>query len=146
MQILSLFCLNFLSKRFSVCASSRQNQVVGWPPVRNFRKNQQPSRPASQDRQPRSSGSTTPQATTTTNTTTSVTPPKAPANSGGTPSQTSSLLVKVYMDGLPIGRKVDLVVNNSYDKLKSALEDLFQQFIGTATCPFTSLYLFLSYH
>jgi auxin-responsive protein IAA len=34
------------------------------------------------------------------------------------------------MDGLPIGRKVDLVVNNSYDKLKSALEDLFQQFIG----------------
>jgi auxin-responsive protein IAA len=108
----------------------RQNQVVGWPPVRNFRKNQQPPRPASQDRQPRSSVSTTPQATTTTNTTTSATPPKAPANSGGTPSQTSSLLVKVYMDGLPIGRKVDLVVNNSYDKLKSALEDLFQQFIG----------------
>jgi hypothetical protein len=91
--------------------------------------------------------STTPQATTTTtNTTTSATPPKAPANSGGTPSQTSSLLVKVYMDGLPIGRKVDLVVNNSYDKLKSALEDLFQQFIGIATCPFTSPYLFLSYH
>lgn len=82
----------------------RQSQVIGWPPVRNFRRQQLP-RPA-------------PQPTS---------PPKPPATSG-TPSQTS-LLVKVYMDGRPIGRKVNLTINNSYDKLKSAVEDMFQQYI-----------------
>jgi auxin-responsive protein IAA len=61
-----------------------------------------------------------------------MTPPTPPANGGATPSQTS-FLVKVYMDGLPIGRKVDLTTHNSYDKLKYALEDMFQQFIGNAS-------------
>jgi hypothetical protein len=85
----------------------RQSQVIGWPPVRNFRRQQLP-RPA-------------PQPTST------VSPPKPPATSGS-PSQIS-LLVKVYMDGRPIGRKVNLTINNSYDKLKSAVEDMFQQYI-----------------
>jgi hypothetical protein len=30
------------------------------------------------------------------------------------------------MDGLSIGWKVDLIANNSYEKLKCALEDMFQ--------------------
>jgi hypothetical protein len=38
----------------------------------------------------------------------------------------TSFLVKVYMDGLSIGRKVDLIANNSYERLKCALEDMFQ--------------------
>jgi hypothetical protein len=90
----------------------RQSQVIGWPPVRNFRRQQLP-RPA-------------PQPTST------VSPPKPPATTG-TPSQTS-LLVKVYMDGRPIGRKVNLTINNSYDKLKSAVEDMFQQYISMHFC------------
>ncbi|XP_074565429.1 auxin-responsive protein IAA6-like isoform X2 [Curcuma longa] len=35
------------------------------------------------------------------------------------------LLVKINMDGIPIGRKVDLKVYDSYEKLSSAVEDLF---------------------
>jgi len=109
--------------------------VVGWPPVRNFRRNalafqQQPPRsapPSPQERQPRPTTTTTnPLAPTSVG---MMTPPTPPANGGATPSQTS-ILVKVYMDGLPIGRKVDLTTHNSYDKLKYALEDMFQQFIG----------------
>ncbi|CAK9203913.1 unnamed protein product, partial [Sphagnum troendelagicum] len=89
-------------------SAAELSQVIGWPPVRNFRRQQLP-RPA-------------PQPTST------VSPPKPPATSG-TPSQIS-LLVKVYMDGRPIGRKVNLTINNSYDKLKSAVEDMFQQYIS----------------
>ncbi|KAH9568584.1 hypothetical protein CY35_03G085300 [Sphagnum magellanicum] len=108
--------------------------VVGWPPVRNFRRNalafqQQPPRsapPSSQERQPRPTTTTNPLVPTSVG---MMTPPTPPANGGATPSQTS-FLVKVYMDGLPIGRKVDLTTHNSYDKLKYALEDMFQQFIG----------------
>ncbi|CAK9873287.1 unnamed protein product, partial [Sphagnum jensenii] len=109
--------------------------VVGWPPVRNFRRNalafqQQPPRsapPSPQERQSRPTTTTTnPLAPTSVG---MITPPTPPANGGATPSQTS-ILVKVYMDGLPIGRKVDLTTHNSYDKLKYALEDMFQQFIG----------------
>jgi hypothetical protein len=112
--------------------------VVGWPPVRNFRRNalafqQQPPRsapPSPQERQPRPTTTTTnPLAPTSVG---MMTPPTPPANGGATPSQTS-ILVKVYMDGLPIGRKVDLTTHNSYDKLKYALEDMFQQFIGNAS-------------
>ncbi|XP_042468615.1 auxin-responsive protein IAA6-like isoform X2 [Zingiber officinale] len=35
------------------------------------------------------------------------------------------LLVKINMDGIPIGRKVDLKVYDSYEKLSFAVEDLF---------------------
>jgi hypothetical protein len=102
--------------------------VVGWPPVRNFRRNarafqQQPPRSAPsspQERQPRPTTTTNHPAPTSVGL---MTPPTPPANGGATPSQTS-FLVKVYMDGLPIGRKVDLTTHNSYDKLKYALEDV----------------------
>ncbi len=104
--------------------------MVGWPPVRNFRKTlvqQQPPRPAPpQERQPRptTTTTTTPQVTTT------VVPLTAAAaaapTSNGTQVTQTSFLVKVYMDGLSIGRKVDLTANNSYERLKSALEDMFQ--------------------
>ena len=36
-----------------------------------------------------------------------------------------SLFVKVNMDGIPIGRKVDLNAHESYEKLAKTLEDMF---------------------
>lgn len=36
-----------------------------------------------------------------------------------------NLLVKINMDGVPIGRKVDLYVYDSYEKLSLAVEELF---------------------
>lgn len=37
----------------------------------------------------------------------------------------TSLFVKVNMDGIAIGRKVDLTANGSYEKLARTLEDMF---------------------
>lgn len=37
----------------------------------------------------------------------------------------NSLFVKVNMDGMPIGRKVDLNVHVSYETLTRALDDMF---------------------
>lgn len=92
--------------------SPAQNQTVGWPPVRNFVRNNNPVRPAP--------------------------PPSAPATAcppvqgkgSASPSITNSWFVKIYMDGVPFGRKVDLKTNNSYEKLYPALEEMFQQFIN----------------
>ena len=39
----------------------------------------------------------------------------------------SSLFVKVNMDGVPIGRKVDLSAYSSYENLAQALEDMFNE-------------------
>lgn len=38
-----------------------------------------------------------------------------------------SLFVKVNMDGVPIGRKVDLSAHRAYETLALALEDMFQK-------------------
>lgn len=39
----------------------------------------------------------------------------------------NSLFVKVNMDGIPIGRKVDLSAHNSYEALARTLEDMFNE-------------------
>ncbi|KAJ7523155.1 hypothetical protein O6H91_18G039400 [Diphasiastrum complanatum] len=85
---------------------------VGWPPVQSFRKNSLPPQPKGFGKSERKS--------------TLANPSKALAAG---PGQSSSLLVKVYMDGLTIGRKVDLRMQNSYDKLFSTLEEMFRQYI-----------------
>lgn len=101
----------------------RQNQTVGWPPVRNFVRNNNPVRPAP--------------------------PPSAPATACpsvqgkvvSSSTNTNSWFVKIYMDGVPFGRKVDLKTNNSYEKLYPALEEMFQQFISGMYLMFCGLYL-----
>ena len=77
--------------------------VVGWPPIRSFRKNL------------------------------ASTSAKQSAEHGSENLETKvkfenskkGLLVKINMDGVPIGRKVDLKTYDSYEKLSSAVEDLF---------------------
>lgn len=46
----------------------------------------------------------------------------------------SSLFVKVNMDGIPIGRKVDLSAHSSYETLAQTLEDMFNESTTVTTC------------
>ncbi|XP_042409740.1 auxin-responsive protein IAA6-like [Zingiber officinale] len=76
--------------------------VVGWPPIRSFRKNLA-TNSAKQAVEPE--------------TRRMVEEVKVEGNKG--------LLVKINMDGIPIGRKVDLKAYDTYEKLSNAVEDLF---------------------
>lgn len=79
-------------------------QVVGWPPIRSFRKN-----------------------TLATNLTKKADAVEASSSSG-------CLYVKVSMDGAPYLRKVDLKTYSNYTELSSALEKMFSCFtIGKCT-------------
>lgn len=40
------------------------------------------------------------------------------------------LFVKIYMEGFPIGRKVNLRAYDSYDKLSIAIDELFGSFVA----------------
>ncbi|XP_061346509.1 auxin-responsive protein IAA16-like [Gastrolobium bilobum] len=84
-------------------------QVVGWPPVRSFRKNIVNVQRNSNDEAKKTSTVTV--AATTSN----------GANSGGA-------FVKVSMDGAPYLRKVDLKLYKSYKELSDALAKMFSSF------------------
>jgi len=84
---------------------------VGWPPIRSFRKNlatsssSKPSPPESQTQQDNN-----------------VAAGKKPINN----NYGKGLFVKINMDGVPIGRKVDLNAYDSYENLSSAVDELFR--------------------
>ncbi|KAJ3693850.1 hypothetical protein LUZ60_009330 [Juncus effusus] len=78
--------------------------VVGWPPVRSFRRNlASTSKTVLESQKGADSG----------------TEMKFDGNAKG-------LFVKINMDGVPIGRKVDLKAYDSYDKLSCAVDQLFR--------------------
>ncbi|KAK8641842.1 hypothetical protein V6N13_011215 [Hibiscus sabdariffa] len=82
---------------------SAPGPVVGWPPIRSFRKNlasSSSSKPASEP------------------------PHKASNEKKG--AEPSAKFVKINMDGVPIGRKVDLKAYDSYEKLSAAVDELFR--------------------
>ncbi|XVE88807.1 hypothetical protein DITRI_Ditri19aG0098400 [Diplodiscus trichospermus] len=83
--------------------------VVGWPPIRSFRKNLASS---SSSKQASESPSVVPHK---------VANEKAAAEPTG-----KGLFVKINMDGVPIGRKVDLKAYDSYEKLSAAVDELFR--------------------
>ena len=81
--------------------------VVGWPPIRSFRKNfgsRNFSKPA-----PKSPNET----------------PKEGSDSEKLVNLEHHMFVKINMDGVPIGRKVDLKAYDSYEKLSFAIDELF---------------------
>jgi hypothetical protein len=86
-------------------------QVVGWPPVRNYRKN-----------------------TLAANAATKI---KA---EGQAKSEAECCYVKVSMDGAPYLRKVDLKTYSSYENLSLELEKMFSCFIAGERCCFLSRY------
>ncbi|XP_062080878.1 auxin-induced protein AUX28-like [Humulus lupulus] len=81
-------------------------QVVGWPPVRSFRKNML-----------------------------AVQNNKSSSNSNSsTDSESGAVFVKVSMDGAPYLRKVDLRMYNSYHDLSDALTKMFSSFSTIGNC------------
>ncbi|XP_042486719.1 auxin-responsive protein IAA27 [Macadamia integrifolia] len=79
-------------------APAAKAQVVGWPPIRSFRKNTMATSPAK-------------------------TGDDAEGKSGS-----GCLYVKVSMDGAPYLRKVDLKIYSNYTELSTALEKMFSCF------------------
>lgn len=86
------------------CMCMCRAQVVGWPPVRSFRKNMfavQKSSVGDQDQSDKSNGS---------------------------PNAAAASFVKVSMDGAPYLRKVDLKMYKSYPELSDSLGKMFSSF------------------
>ncbi|KAF8400839.1 hypothetical protein HHK36_014142 [Tetracentron sinense] len=78
--------------------SCNRAQVVGWPPIRSFRKNSMATNPAKN------------------------------SDDAGGKSGCGCLYVKVSMDGAPYLRKVDLKTYCNYMELSSSLEKMFSCF------------------
>ncbi|EMS67300.1 Auxin-responsive protein IAA18 [Triticum urartu] len=82
--------------------------VVGWPPVRSFRRNLTNGTSSKQQSPERQNVEATDRAK---------------------PVCKKKPLIKINMDGIPIGRKVDLASCDNYHKLSSAVEELFRGFL-----------------
>lgn len=82
--------------------------VVGWPPVRSFRKNIASSISK---------------------------PPISLENSNKPEANKKGLFIKINMDGIPIGRKVDLKAYNSYEDLSYVVEELFKGLLAAQKDP-----------
>uniref|UniRef100_A0A452Y5T3 Auxin-responsive protein n=1 Tax=Aegilops tauschii subsp. strangulata TaxID=200361 RepID=A0A452Y5T3_AEGTS len=99
----------FSSKKLRPAAAA---PVVGWPPVRSFRRNLASS---------------------------SSKPPAAEPHHGAGGKADCSIykgrFVKINMDGVPIGRKVDLKAHGSYGKLADAVDHLFQGLLAGTRAP-----------
>ncbi|KAK1360213.1 Auxin-responsive protein [Heracleum sosnowskyi] len=84
--------------------------VVGWPPIRSFRKNIASSTSSKLKVEPKQQN---------------VAPPQKSASVKQVENCCKGLFVKINMDGVPIGRKVDLKTYDSYDKLSCSVDELF---------------------
>ncbi|KAM0888621.1 hypothetical protein ACQ4PT_028208 [Festuca glaucescens] len=84
--------------------------VLGWPPVRSFRRNLAGSKPSPSKEDGRGGKD---DAT-----------PKA--GGGDERAGRKGLFVKINMDGVPIGRKVELKEHGSYADLSAAVDNLFR--------------------
>ncbi|CAN1836806.1 Auxin-responsive protein IAA26 [Linum perenne] len=79
--------------------------VVGWPPIRSFRKNLASSSSKNDNHQSKNEK-----------------PPVEACKRG--------MFVKINMDGVPIGRKVDLAAYDSYTRLSTAVDELFRDLLA----------------
>ncbi|MED6107237.1 Auxin-responsive protein iaa26 [Stylosanthes scabra] len=87
--------------------------VVGWPPIRSFRKNLASS----------SSSKPPPPPPEHHN---KVVPAAAALDKNNNSYGGKGMFVKINMDGVPIGRKVDLNAYDSYENLSNAVDQLFR--------------------
>ncbi|RLN29218.1 auxin-responsive protein IAA16-like [Panicum miliaceum] len=92
--------------------------IVGWPPVRAFRRNlaSSSSKPPSHE----------PSSHRASDSTCAGKVVEASKNKKG-------LFVKINMDGVPIGRKVDLRAHAGYDTLSAAVDHLFRGLLAAQT-------------
>ncbi|KAF8089121.1 hypothetical protein N665_0517s0008 [Sinapis alba] len=93
------------------------SQVVGWPPVRSFRKNL-------------ANGSSSKLGNDSTSNGVDIKNKKCGDDNGRAktmePKRQGGLFVKINMFGVPIGRKVDLSSHNSYEQLSFTVDKLFR--------------------
>ncbi|XP_061352675.1 auxin-responsive protein IAA11 [Gastrolobium bilobum] len=117
----------------SLVANNRPSQVVGWPPLRTYRMNSFNSHVKSTE-----AFNSMAEKTKSNNTVV-----RKSADIGNDDNNInfkekrhlrSSLMVKVNMDGIPIGRKVDLRVHSAYETLAQTLEDMFNASTPFITC------------
>jgi len=107
-------------------ANGASSQVVGWPPIRTYRMNSL----VNQAKSPATEGFNS-LIGKSKNSNTMVgkgTNSGSDKNNGSAKEKghlRSSLFVKVNMDGIPIGRKVDLSAHSCYETLLQTLEDMF---------------------
>lgn len=88
-----------------------KNPVVGWPPIRSFRKNLTAiSSKQTVDR----------------------------PNDVSSEKSAKGLFVKINMDGIPIGRKVDLKAYDGYEKLSLVVDELFRGLLAAQRDPIAS--------
>lgn len=113
------------------------SHVVGWPPIRVYRKNSlvNQSRSSAEDAIDINKNDAM----------------KMDGNSSSSTAKNNqekghgkSSFVKVNMDGVPIGRKVDLNAHVSYETLAQALEDMFHRPSAISELPF-HFFPFFSY-
>lgn len=90
--------------------------VIGWPPVRAFRRNLGTSSSSSKPSHEPARHAAVAGAEV------------VDAGNGG--KKGGGLFVKVNMDGVPIGRKVDLAAHGGYDRLSAAVDDLFRGLVA----------------
>ncbi|XP_068473102.1 auxin-responsive protein IAA11-like isoform X2 [Phaseolus vulgaris] len=112
----------------SVLPATSPRQVVGWPPLGAYRMNNYNSHAKSPATEVFNS-TVDKRASTSTGVRKSA---DGGSDSNNTVSKENvnlrnSLFVKVKMDGIPIGRKVDLNVHGSYETLAQTLEEMFEE-------------------
>lgn len=96
--------------------------VVGWPPIRSFRKNLTSNTSSTTYPKPESQNVGPSKVMEK--------PPPAPVPPQPVENRAKGLFVKINMDGVPIGRKVDLKAYDSYEKLSSAVDQLFRALLA----------------
>ncbi|KAK7393354.1 hypothetical protein VNO78_21907 [Psophocarpus tetragonolobus] len=116
----------------SLVASNRTSQVVGWPPLRTYRVNSY-----NNHGKPTEVFNSVAENNKSKNTVVRKSAENANDNNINAKEKRhirSSLFVKVNMDGIPIGRKVDLSAHSSYETLAQTLEDMFNESTTVTTC------------
>ncbi|KAK9756837.1 hypothetical protein RND81_01G124200 [Saponaria officinalis] len=115
-------------KSDNVCVGTKRaasptavSQVVGWPPIRSYRMNSM----ANQAKSIATSENNSQFDETKGKKLMYDAEDKGNANSKDKLPHKSSLFVKVNMDGVAIGRKVDLASHSSYESLARTLEEMF---------------------
>ncbi|KAK2995249.1 hypothetical protein RJ640_002603, partial [Escallonia rubra] len=109
----------------SVSPRNGTSQVVGWPPLRTYRMNSMATQAKASTAEDFSSpGEENESKNAVVDRTTSGSN-KNPHNAKEKRFLKTSLFVKVNMDGVGIGRKVDLNAHNCYENLAETLDDMF---------------------
>lgn len=102
------------SQNRSQIRSSSSTPVVGWPPIRSSRKNlATSSKPAVESK------------------------PESLEREGK--RERKGFFVKINMEGIPIGRKIDLLAYDCYEKLSLAVDELFRDLLAVQMNPLTAI-------